>query len=489
MRKIQFLRRFATCSLLSCLLTTVLTACQTTASDTALSEKMPLAFAKSEVSYPHSAGASVTAPDTTTLTGSISPAATGRGSLTMEAAVQRAVSWHPSIDESAGRIYQSDARIRAAQAGYYPKVSAGVNSGYQSNDREGWRPEFKVSASQLLYDFGKVSSSVETERAGKAFNNARLLLTVDNLSRDTANAVIEVQRYKLLVNLAQVQLEGIQRIAGLVTQRTDKGASTMSDKVQADARVESALATQLQFQSELSRWQSALSSLLGGGSPEPGVDVPAWLGKSCDIVNPDWEAMPAILEAQARKEEAVAQLQASRADAFPTVSLEASTGYDLNASRDRNSSNDRQPDYSVGVNVSSSLYNGGQTGARKRAAAYALQSADAAISTARLDAQRSLMESRSQIGALSRLMGSLDSRAGMMVKTRDLYREQYIELGTRTLLDLLNAEQELHEARFQSANTVHDLRRLNISCLYSSGKMREGFRIETSRLRQGGDSL
>ncbi len=385
----------------------------------------------------------------------------------METAVRRAVGWHPAVDEATGRIYQADERIRAAQAGYYPKLNAGVASGYQSSNREGWRPNFNVSASQMLYDFGKVSSSVDIERAVKDISNARLLLAIDDLSRDTANAVVEVQRYRRLSALAQEQVAGVKVIAGLVNQRTDKGASTMSDKVQADARVESALATQLQYQSELNRWQVALGALIGGGSPNPVSGEPGWLGKACDAATPDWE------------------LAASRAEALPTVSLEAMTGYDLNASRDDTRSNDRQPEYSVGLNVSSNLYNGGQTTARKRAAAYALQSAEAAISTARYDIERNLMEARSQIGTLGRLMGSLESRANMMVKTRDLYREQYLELGTRTLLDLLNAEQELHESRFQIANTVHDLRRLNISCLYNSGKIRREFGINPAMVRGG----
>ncbi len=82
-------------------------------------------------------------------------------------------------------------------------------------------------------------------------------------------------------------------------------------------------------------------------------------------------------------------------------------------------------------------------------------------------------------------MGSLESRADMMVKTRDLYREQYVELGTRTLLDLLNAEQELHESRFQIANTIHDLRRLNISCLYNTGKVRKEFGVNPKMVRGG----
>ena len=468
----------------------LLAACQTTAIDTAMGAKVSAPAAKkTEAPQPLSSAGSVPpgpAVDGGRPARNLAPAVqVSPGSLTMEAAVRRAVGWHPAVDEATGRIYQADERIRAAQAGYYPKLNAGVTSGYQSSNREGWRPNFNISASQMLYDFGKVASSVDIERAVKSISNARLLLAIDDLSRDTANAVVEVQRYRRLSALAQEQVEGVKRIAGLVSQRTDKGASTMSDKVQADARVESALATQLQYQSELNRWQVALGALIGGGSPNPASGEPDWLGKACEAAVPDWEEVPAMLQAKAEKEEAKAQLAASRAEALPTLSLEAMTGYDLNASRDDTRSNDRQPEYSVGLNVSSNLYNGGQTAARKRAAAYALQSAEAAVSTARYDIERNLMEARSQIGTLGRLKGSLESRADMMVKTRDLYREQYLELGTRTLLDLLNAEQELHESRFQIANTVHDLRRLNISCLYSSGKIRREFGINPAMVRGG----
>lgn len=404
--------------------------------------------------------------------------------LTMESAVQKAISWHPAIDEMSGHIFEADQRIKSAEAGYYPKVNAGVNSAYHSRNSDGWRPRLEVSASQLLYDFGKVSSSVDTERAGKKVNEARLLLTVDNLARDTANAVNEVQRFRELVSLSEEQVSGVKNIAELVKERTQNGASTMSDLVQADARVESALATQWQYESEYNRWQAALASLIGTNISNLSLTntTPSWLAGSCDIQEPDWSKVPAILEAEAQKEEAGALLAGSQADAFPTISLEASTGYDLNGEYSNPSRGDKRTEYTVGVNMSSSLYNGGRTTAQKRAAGYALQSAEAAIRRARYDAQRNLMESQSQIGTLSRLLSTLSTRTTMMITTRDLYRDQYIELGTRTLLDLLNAEQELHQAKFQAANVAHDINRLNLLCTYNSGKMRQQFQIDISQL-------
>lgn len=261
MRKIRILIHLTTILTALCLLA----ACQMTATVTGQEDKASGRPAmKTETPRPLSTAGSVL-PGRAVDGGSLALASTPKvqasaGALTMETAVRRAVSWHPAVDEATGRIYQADERIRAAQAGYYPKLKAGVASGYQSSNREGWRPNFNISASQVLYDFGKVSSSVEIERAVRDISSARLILAIDDLSRDTANAVVELQRYKRLTALAQEQVEGVKRIAGLVNQRTDKGASTMSDKVQADARVESALSTQLQFQSELNRWQVALGA-------------------------------------------------------------------------------------------------------------------------------------------------------------------------------------------------------------------------------------
>lgn len=397
--------------------------------------------------------------------------------LTMEAAVQRAVSWYPSMAEAEGKIYQYDERIKSAEGGYLPKVNAGLGGGYKNYNDRGWHPQASVSATQMLYDFGKVSSAVETERAGRNISAAQYLLRMESLGRDVAHAVIEVQRYKSLLDLAEAQIAGVRKIAELVKQRTDEGATSASDLVQAQARVDQAEATKLQYQSEYNLWRTTLASLTGLDNASFAVadSVPPWLDGACTVSVPDWNKAPAILEAEARKQEAEAQLAASKAAGLPTVNLEATAGYDLSNS----TATSNQGQYSIGVNVSAPLYNGGQTAANRRAATHAVKSADAAINAARLDLQRGLMESRGQIAAMERLIVPLQARVKAMEKTRDLYREQYVSLGTRTLLDLLNAEQELHQARFQIANAKYDTRRLQVGCLYNSGLLRTKFNLKT----------
>jgi adhesin transport system outer membrane protein len=143
----------------------------------------------------------------------------------------------------------------------------------------------------------------------------------------------------------------------------------------------------------------------------------------------------------------------------------------------------RKTEFNVGLYISGDLYQGGAATARRNAAGYALRASEAARDRARLDVQHSLREASVQTGSMGRLLGSLSARDKMMQETRDLYQKQYIELGTRTLLDLLNAEQELHQARFNRVNTLHDIRRLDADCLYSSGMLRSSFALNGISVR------
>lgn len=406
--------------------------------------------------------------------------------VTLEGAVTRALSWNPSIEEAIGKLGQSGAEIEVARAGYLPKVTGGTTANFDSNLRDNWRPQLNLRGSQMIYDFGKVSNAVDAATSGEAVSRAQLLQAVDNLVRDTAHAVIEVQRARGNLTVARAQLAGIEAIAALVRQRSDEGASTRSDKVQAEARVQAARSTVLEVSAQLSRWEGTLASLLGSaGHLDVSPEVPSWLPQACGQSEPAWSEAPAVMEADAQHRQAAALLARSKSDLFPTVALEAGVGYDFNKpSYDIASST--TPDrarFSVGLNVSGSLYDGGASGARQNAAGAALRAADAARDAARLQLRRGLVEAHAQVGGLEQLLKSLGFRAKMMVETRDLYRQQYFELGTRTLLDLLNAEQELHAAHFEKVRASHELRRLWIDCLYNSGLTRKSFSLAGTSVR------
>ncbi|WP_436811364.1 TolC family protein [Sphingomonas sp. DT-204] len=390
--------------------------------------------------------------------------------VTLEGAAREAVAWHPSVIEAVGRLNARAEEVSVARAGYYPQIRAGIGSSYDNRLGSQWRPRPQVTASQMLYDFGKVSGAVASARAGTRIGQAQVLLAVDGLIRDTAYAAIEVQRGAALHQVALDQLASIRQISELVRNRYTRGAATRSDALQAQARVEAAEATLTQIEAARRRWASNLAFLLGRNAPPQVVpDVPQWLMTACVRAAPDWTQVPAIMAAEAGREQASADLRRSRAERLPTISV------DGGASADITSPLSNRSQYNFGISVSSSVFSGGALRARQRGAAFALAAAEAAVADARNEAGQRLAEAQQQIASLSDLLDTLASRQAKMAETGRLYRLQYLEMGTRTLVDLLNAEQELHQVRFDAANTAHDLRRLEVDCLYYSGGAREGF--------------
>ena len=408
--------------------------------------------------------------------------ASGQGteaaSVTLESAVQEALSWHPSLAEAIGRLNASSEEIAEAKAGYRPKVEAGIGGGYDSSLLHGWRPRATISASQMLYDFGKVGSAVARAEAGTHVREAQVLQAVDNLIRDTSYAVIEVQRAEVLHQVALDQLANLENINRLVRHRFEKGAATRSDALQALARVQAAEATIQEIEAERERWSSTLLHLLGRRTmPTVTPGMPQWLDQSCARGEPDWSAVPAIKEAQAERDEAMAELDRAKADGLPTVSFGAATSADVSAPFSG------RTDYNFGLNVSSSIYSGGAKRARARGATYALGAADAAEAKVRNDVSRQLTEAQRQIAGYTAAADTLSAREASMRETGKLYRLQYLDMGTRTLVDLLNAEQELHQVRFSLTNTRHDIHRLQVDCLFHAGAEREAFGLGGIMLR------
>jgi len=391
--------------------------------------------------------------------------------MTIDRAAREAVGWHPSVVEAAARLDARSEEIDVAEAGYLPQVSAGIGSGYDNIGQSRWRPRANLSVSQMLYDFGKVRSTVDSAEAGVELGEARLLLAVDGLIRDTSYAVIEIQRTEALRQIALDQLESVGSISELVRHRFELGAATKADRLQAIARVQAAEATIQQIDAENRRWKSNLAHLLGRDeAPLLAPETPEGFMHSCEQQQqPEWAAIPAIREVRAERDQALADLERSEAESLPTVSVGAGGATDIH-----DPFSDRV-EYNFGINISTSLYNGGANRARVRSATHALGAADAAEARIRNEVSRALDEAQRQVSSFTRVLDTLAVREASMRETGELYRMQYLQMGTKTLVDLLNAEQELHQVRFDRANTQYDLRRLRVDCLVNSGVVRAAF--------------
>lgn len=390
-------------------------------------------------------------------------------------AVHRALNEHPAIVESLGRLDVQQEQVNVARAGYWPQLRGGVNTGYRHTTGRS-EEAFTLSASQMLYDFGKVSSAVDAAGHGVDREEAGVLLAAEDLIRETSQAFIEARRYEVLLELATEQIAAITELEELATKRSALGASSVSDQMQARSRREAARAVQLQMQAQRDQWHSALEKLIGSTQRLTLDEVyPERLEGVCSRLPESFEEAPQIIIAEAERAEAEAGIRQARAEQRPTLSLNADFEHYLN----RNTAGSQQLDDQelvVSLNLSSNLFQGGALRARSRAADHALYSATAARDRALLELSRAYREARDRSRSLTSSLALQDQRHDSIVKTQELYRHQYLSLGTRTLLDILNTEQEIFQTQVDKQNTLFDLRSLQIDCLYSVGGLRESFR-------------
>ena len=406
------------------------------------------------------------------------------GPLDIKKAVKNAVNWHPAITQEVSTLQEMAQKVDVAKAKYYPQISAGMNNGYSNTYSDaGYTPSLVVSVSQMLYDFGKVSSSVRAADSGVAQQQATVMLNIDQVAHDTAAAVVQVQGYQKLVDIAKAQVDSLKQIGDLIRQRNDAGASSLSDVVQTDTRVEGAQSTLLQYQAALQRWKATLATYIGiGGIDTVTDDLPQGMDAACAVSKIDYRSVPAVLAALAQAGQAQAQLDNANAQMLPTISLEPEVTHYLNDNY-ANSAVLNKTQYSAWVKVQMPIYQGGAMTASRDAAQQSLAAANAAIKTAQLDASQKLNASRDEAVNLAQSLGIQKRQQQLGEQTRALYQDQYLQLGSRPLLDLLNVDQEIYQARFSQVLTESQLRSLELDCLFSTGKMRSVFALEKQNIQ------
>src|SRR5690606_27626531 len=302
-------------------------------------------------------------------------------------AVHSALNEHPAIVESLSRLDAQQEQISVARAGYWPQLRGGVNTGYRHTTGRS-EEAFTLSASQMLYDFGKVSSAVDAAARGVDREAVSVLLAAEDLVPETAQTFIEVRRYEVLLELATEQIDAIAELEELATKRSALGASSVSDQMQAKSRREAARAVQLQMQAQRDQWHSALGKLIGSSQrltldeayPEPLVGL-------CPRLPENFDGAPRVLIADAERAEAEAGIRQARAEQRPTLSLNADFEQYLNRDTRTSQQLDDQ-EFVVSLNLTSNLFQGGALRARSRAAEHALYSAGAARDRALLELSR-----------------------------------------------------------------------------------------------------
>ena len=79
-------------------------------------------------------------------------------------------------------------------------------------------------------------------------------------------------------------------------------------------------------------------------------------------------------------------------------------------------------------------------------------------------------------------MDVLINQQSISVRTKELYQEQY-KLGTRTVVDLLNAEQSIHSASMQIETNRYDIYSSLVQFIAVSGNARDVYQLNNMTIQ------
>lgn len=370
--------------------------------------------------------------------------------FTITDAIKQAVRTNPAVGEAAAGRRASDAELNQSKGVLLPQVRLEVRAGPEKLDRavtpapagnNSWLRgrEGSVVVRQLVFDGLNSINQIWMQAARVDAATSRVLERSELIALDASEAYIDVARYTRIVAFANDNLASHRRILSNVRARFSGGRAGEGDLQQALEREQSAEATLADYKQRLSDAIAAFRKAVG---IEPyGLSFPnrlSGLPRSKDeSLALALQFNPTIRAAGFDAKAAKYGFEATTGAFVPNVYLEgrALRGWD-------SITYDGQRDEVSGkVVVSWDIFSGGQDSWRRVGAAERM--AEQTMKHARLqrDAFETLDKAWSARTITTDRVASLNRELTAARKVVVAYTKEY-EIGQRTLVDLLNAENQ-----------------------------------------------
>lgn len=376
---------------------------------------------------------------------------------------QQALSNDPTLASAISANKAAQEAIEQAKALYRPNVnfSAGANASQTDvkfigasvfrtqgrNNFEGYN--YGIEARQPIYRKDSLvqmdQSKVQVSLADK-----QLHLTQQDLILRTTQAYFDVLNAQDRIALIDAQKTAILSQLDQAKATFEVGTATVTDVNEAQARYDLILAQEIGAKNDLDIAKRALQALTGK-MPEKLATVRSDI-KVTQLSQPmqDWQNVAATnnLNIQIQQDSLkIAEHDIERAKAGHLPTLDAVASYtDTYNNGGVNGFGSDLKNGTIGLQLQIPLYQGGAVMSRERQAAYNKQRAQDDVEVARrqtdLETQRAYLNLNTSIAQVKALEQALLSSQSQLDSTKLGY-----EVGVRTSVDVLNAQQQLFSAK------------------------------------------
>lgn len=371
-------------------------------------------------------------------------------------AVREAVTKNPEVQARWHAFLAAHDERDVARGGYFPRVDLSASVGREDRrspaiDHGSYNTNaVRLTLTQMLFDGMFTSSEVQRLGYAKLTRYYELLDASEAAALEAIRAYADVVRYRQLVEAAKQNYVMHKQTSDLVQERQSAGVGRGVDVEQAAGRLSLAESNLLTELTNLHDVSARYLRIVGQQPPEqlpplpPKTQIGAMPPSAVAAINEGLPANPAINAAYENMRSMQKAVDSAKAAYMPRVDLRAFTG------RDRNLTVVQPPpghtrDHGIEVVLNYNLFRGGSDVARERQAANKhLQARDELEKVCR-DTRQTLSIAYSDVNALNEQLTKLDRHRMAAERTHVAYRQQY-HLGQRTLLDLLDSQNEFFQA-------------------------------------------
>lgn len=396
--------------------------------------------------------------------------------LSLREAAERALASDPRLVAADEAVRASNANIALAKSGYLPNLGASVEGGASHLYTRARFPmpgdryplTWGLSATQPLYTGGLLSAQLEAARARLEGAQQNQSGTRQQLLLAASSAYLDVLRDRAVIEANRATVQTLEQALADSQKRFKAGEATKTDVAQSTARLAEARAGLKRASAAASVSAAGFERVIGEppaalSSEWPRPRVPATLAEALAAGG----ATPQVLAADAQRRAAQAQVGAARAGRLPRLSIEG----EASDAVDSQFVNDRLRYWAVQLKATMPIFEGGAISARVSEAKAGAAQAEAEADNTRRATAEQIASSWALLDAAQDVIAAYEAEVEASQLALDSVRKE-LDVGTRTTLDLLDAQRDLLSAQVSLATSRHDRAVAALQLLAATGQLK-----------------
>jgi outer membrane protein, adhesin transport system len=384
-------------------------------------------------------------------------------SISLRDAVATGVATNPEYGTVAASRRATDEELNQGKALYYPSIDMRADTGFEHSDdpatRGGlddddeenmWRYEAALTLTQMLFDGWETKYEVERQKARVNSSANRVRETAELVGLSIVESYLEVLRQRQLLVIARQNVADHLTIMDQISQAVSGGRSTQADNEQADARLAAARAGEAVTVQALRVAEAKYRQEVGDDAGALTLPAIPYDLLSADVNTEVEKALsnsPTLDIFTSDIEVAYAESLKTKSTFYPQVDFELSgrQGNDINGVDGRDTS------ATALVVVNWNLYRGGADMARAREFIHRHQQSKEARAEAARAVENDVRQTWASMIAAGERARQFAAQADANTEVVKAYKDQF-SLDRRTLLDVLDAQNELFVSRSNTVN-------------------------------------